>query len=157
MENIVGDCLDSCWASLDTEAKSAVVDQLRICFTQLRQIPSPGYFGLVGRRPYITHIFWVNNDAERRMVTGPFDSEEQMLKAFIRKYEYNLPKHRKHEYYIRSFPCVLRDHAPVFTHGGLQRKNVMVKKDEIVVIIDWESAGWFPRFWEYAMAMFACR
>jgi hypothetical protein len=38
----------SCWASLDTQAKSTVVDQLRICFTQLRQIPSPGYYGLVG-------------------------------------------------------------------------------------------------------------
>ena len=41
----------SCWASLDTQAKSTVVDQLQICFTQLRQIPSHGYYGLVGRRP----------------------------------------------------------------------------------------------------------
>ncbi|PMD13787.1 hypothetical protein NA56DRAFT_682846 [Hyaloscypha hepaticicola] len=141
MENIDGECLDSCWASLDTQAKTAIVDQLRACFTQLRQLPSPGYYGLVGRRPYDNHIFWAKNDEERRMISGPFDSEEQMLEALMQKYVYNLPKYRKHECYSRILPLVLQNHAPVFTHGDLQRKSVIVKKDGTVVMIDWESAG----------------
>lgn len=75
------------------------------------------------------------------MISGPFDSEEQMLEALMQKYVYNLPKYRKHEYYSRILPLVLQNHAPVFTHGDLQRKNVIVKKDGTVVMIDWESAG----------------
>jgi thiamine kinase-like enzyme len=91
------------------------------------------------------------------MISGPFDSEEQMLEAMVQKYMHNLPKYRKHEYYSRMLPLVLRDHAPVFTHGYLQRKNILVRKDGTVVMIDWEAAGWFPSFWEYAMALFSCR
>ena len=90
---------------------------------------------------------------ERRMISGPFDSEEQMLEGLVQKYVHNIPTHRKSEYYSRMLPWVLRGHAPVFTHGDLQRKNIIVKTDGTVVIIDWESAGWFPGFWEYAMAL----
>lgn len=25
-----------------------------------------------------------------------------------------------------------------------------------VVIIDWKTAGWYPSYWEYARAIFAC-
>jgi len=55
----------------------------------------------------------------------------------------------------RALSAVLRDHEPVFTHGDLQRKNFMVTDPELV-IVDWETAGWYPSYWEYVMAMSAC-
>jgi thiamine kinase-like enzyme len=45
----------------------------------------------------------------------------------------------------------------VFTHRDLQRKNVLIKKDGTVIMVDREAGGWFPSFWEYAMALFSCR
>jgi thiamine kinase-like enzyme len=48
------------------------------------------------------------------------------------------------------------DHPPTFTHGDLQRKNIIVGKDGRITIIDWEFAGWYPSYWEYARAIFAC-
>lgn len=29
----------------------------------------------------------------------------------------------------------------------------MIRDGRIVAIIDWESAGWYPEFWEYVFAM----
>jgi thiamine kinase-like enzyme len=42
--------------------------------------------------------------------------------------------------------------APVFTHGDLSSLNVLASGDEIVGIIDWETAGWYPSYWEYTTA-----
>jgi aminoglycoside phosphotransferase len=41
---------------------------------------------------------------------------------------------------------------PTFTHGDLSSLNILVRGDEVVGIIDWETAGWYPRYWEYTTA-----
>jgi len=41
---------------------------------------------------------------------------------------------------------------PTFTHGDLSSFNILVRGDEIVSIIDWETAGWYPSYWEYTTA-----
>jgi hypothetical protein len=38
---------------------------------------------------------------------------------------------------------------PVFTHGDLSSLNILVQGDEVVGIIDWETSGWYPPYWEY--------
>lgn len=40
----------------------------------------------------------------------------------------------------------------VFTHGDLSRLNILARGDDIVGIIDWETAGWYPSYWEYTTA-----
>ncbi|KAE9380835.1 phosphotransferase enzyme family protein [Stipitochalara longipes BDJ] len=159
IENIPGDTLESRWVSLDEEAKSAIAGQLRTFFTQLRQIPSPGYFGCLKKRPFEDYVFWTGDDPDWQVVVsaGPFDSEEQFLEAVVQKYRHENPEFQKSEYYSRILPLVLRNHAPVFSHGDFQRKNIVVRNDGTLVMIDWEAAGWYPSFWEYAMTLFACR
>lgn len=41
---------------------------------------------------------------------------------------------------------------PVFTHGDLSSLNILCRRDEIVGIIDWETAGWLSPYWEYVTA-----
>ncbi|KAJ5719781.1 kinase-like protein [Penicillium malachiteum] len=38
------------------------------------------------------------------------------------------------------------------THGDLSSLNILVRGDYIVGIIDWETAGWYPSYWEYTSA-----
>ncbi|KAH0370272.1 kinase-like protein, partial [Aureobasidium melanogenum] len=38
---------------------------------------------------------------------------------------------------------------PTFTHGDLSSLNILVRGDDVVGIIDWETAGWYPPYWEY--------
>lgn len=42
--------------------------------------------------------------------------------------------------------------APTFTHGDLSSLNILVRGDDVVGIIDWETAGWYPPYWEYTTA-----
>lgn len=37
----------------------------------------------------------------------------------------------------------------VFTHGDLSSLNILASGDEIVGIVDWETAGRYPSYWEY--------
>lgn len=157
MENIAGETLEARWSTLDTQAKADVAGKLRGYVTQLRRIPSPGYFGLLGKRPFDNSVFWAGDDATRQMISGPFDTEQQMLDAMAEKYLLNNPGHRKAEFYRRVLPLTLHDHPSVFTHGDVQRKNILLRNDGTLVVLDWEAAGWYPSFWEYAMAMFSCR
>ncbi|TVY46266.1 hypothetical protein LOCC1_G004151 [Lachnellula occidentalis] len=39
-----------------------------------------------------------------------------------------------------------------FTHGDLNPFNIMIRGNQVVSIIDWESAGWYPFYWEYTSA-----
>lgn len=42
--------------------------------------------------------------------------------------------------------------SPTFTHGDLSSFNILVRGDEVVGIVDWETAGWYPSYWEYTTA-----
>lgn len=47
-----------------------------------------------------------------------------------------------------------RSSVSVFTHGDLTPRNVMVDNaGRIAGILDWENAGWYPDYWEYANIM----
>ena len=44
---------------------------------------------------------------------------------------------------------------PVLTHGRLAAQAVLVRGGEVVALLDWESAGWMPPYWEYTSAWHA--
>ncbi|KAM3518148.1 hypothetical protein NHJ13051_008411 [Beauveria bassiana] len=44
-------------------------------------------------------------------------------------------------------------HRIVFTNSDIAPRNMMVRGDRIVAIIDWEGAGWYPKYWEYVKLM----
>lgn len=46
-------------------------------------------------------------------------------------------------------------HPVVLTHGDLSSLNILAQGDEVVGIIDWETAGWLPYYWEYVSAWHA--
>ncbi|EQL30608.1 hypothetical protein RJZ56_006950 [Blastomyces dermatitidis] len=38
------------------------------------------------------------------------------------------------------------------THGDLNSPNILVDGDKIVGIVDWDTCGWYPEYWEYTTA-----
>ncbi|KEQ64381.1 kinase-like protein [Aureobasidium melanogenum CBS 110374] len=55
--------------------------------------------------------------------------------------------------YLRLFELHSHDwSSPTFTHGDLSSLNILVRGDDVVGIIDWETAGWYPPYWEYTTA-----
>lgn len=115
-------------------------------------------------------IFWTGNDVTDGL-DGPFDTEHELNEAMRRKAIYNnSTAAEKADFYGRAFPIVLQGHAPTFTHGDFQRKNIIIRNRALtdvqdcnredgtfdIAIIDWEHAGWYPTHWESAIAIFAC-
>ncbi|KAK3176894.1 hypothetical protein OEA41_008220 [Lepraria neglecta] len=142
------------------------------CFYEdLRQLPSPGYFGSLGERPLLDKIFWTCKEA--LSINRPFESEDTLNEAIALKYIYDGRQPYKADFYRQSLPHVFRGHQPTFTHADCQRKNIIISKlsprdDDLnadylledkykVTIIDWEKAGWYPSYWEYSLALYALR
>ena len=150
MEHVLGECLNSCWKGLNHPVELGVAKQLWGYFNQLRRIPSPGFFGLLARRPFSDSVSnsWASGGDDSNL-SGPFNTIQPMLRALARKCR----SASKRGYYDRVLPRVMPNHGSVFTHGDFQRENVLVKPDGTLVLIGWEAAGWYPEFWEYAWAL----
>lgn len=41
------------------------------------------------------------------------------------------------------------------THGDLSFRNIIVQGEMLTGIVDWETAGWYPDYWEYASAFYS--
>lgn len=162
MERIKGLSLDLEWPQMSSTSKDAVAFQLRNIFEEMRKLASPGRYCSVGCQGLPDGLFWTDNPLNP--FAGPFGTEAELNKALILKYtESGLSKH-KADYYTRTFTSVFQSHEPTFSHADFQRKNILIRKRETqldsahseLVIIDWEFAGWYPSYWEYARAIFAC-
>ena len=158
MEMISGNTLEFIWATLDQMQKQAIALELRAIFEELRKLRSPGGYCSLDGKPLRDHLFYIANSEGSLELMGPFKTETELNDALVKKYLSSgyLPV-GKASFYRRSFPSVLDGHPPVFTHGDLQRKNIIVGKDDgRITIIDWEFAGWYPSYWEYSRAILGC-
>lgn len=160
MERIAGKSLKSEWPLLSDVQKGAIIVKLAGYVKELRSLPSPGAYCSIGNRPLLDYLFWNADTPEK--INGPFDTEEELNKSMLKKYMFNNGSRNKAEFYKERFPSILRDHPPRFTHGDFQRKNITLRSvgdaesDVDLVLLDWEFAGWYPSYWEYSRAVYAC-
>jgi Ser/Thr protein kinase RdoA (MazF antagonist) len=40
-------------------------------------------------------------------------------------------------------------HKIVLTHGDFRGGNILVAGDQVVGLLDWETCGWYPEYWEF--------
>ncbi|KJZ80126.1 hypothetical protein HIM_00840 [Hirsutella minnesotensis 3608] len=155
MERIQGQTLADAWRTLSGSQLDSIFLQLRDLLQELRQLappPGTGVESCVGgslrdsRNPRSAPRFgpfksihdfhvWLrdgfNSDREKpdRLDDGDWDGIKKMAA-------------------LQDSPW----QPPVFTHGDLNPFNIMVRGDRVTGIIDWESAGWYPSYWEYTAA-----
>ena len=116
--------------------------QIRAFVDQLRAIPAPGpEICTFGGGSY-------NNLRLGWNPTGPFAD----LDAFNAHLLSLVPPR------VRENPTVaaamVKRHRIVFSHNDLLPRNILVDpKGQLVGILDWEMAGWFPEYWEYTAAL----
>jgi hypothetical protein len=94
-----------------------------------------------------------------KVLWGPFATTRNFHQALVEGVSLDMsldnlrPEHRElrdlFPYYRRSGDEL------VLTHGDLSPFNILVHEDEVVAIVDWETAGWFPPYWEYTCAKHA--
>jgi len=156
MERMPGEPLGILWPSLSVAEKSQICAKTKAILTTIRQIPAVGFYGSVNGGPIPHHLLW--NVERDSTIHGPFESEQELNMGFVNKLRGIWATNNKHSYkadfYERQLGQVLKGHPPVFTHTDIQKKNIIVKRitadDFKISLVDWECAGWYPSYWEYA-------
>ncbi|OSD02659.1 kinase-like protein [Trametes coccinea BRFM310] len=78
----------------------------------------------------------------------PFASDAEFHRYFLKRLESkysDTSTYRDLEELFRTSPA---EPAPVLSHGDFADRNILVKDDRVVAIIDWETFGWYPEFWD---------
>lgn len=143
MDYIPGESLDKVWRDLSTSQKQHIAEQLGAIVRAMRAIPPPeGYIGACTGNEIL--------DARRL--------DDHVSPACTTEAGFN-------EYLVNSLlaftPVPLRaaierrlelcgEHRVVLSHCDLAPRNIMVRDGQVVALIDWEAAGWYPEWWDYA-------
>ncbi|KAI1251345.1 hypothetical protein MGN70_005913 [Eutypa lata] len=148
MERVAGEMVGYGWVGRAEESKRKILTQLKSLIQQLRDVRPPqgvGVENVVGGPIYDGRLpktpFW-----------GPFNTQEDFHKELRNGVDLDADLSAVPDlielfaFHKQQFP------PPVLTHGDLSSLNIMVRGDNIVSIIDWETAGWLPFYWEYVCA-----
>lgn len=147
MERIHGQKLTTAWHTLSQASREKVFCQLREITQEMRRLPPPN--------TRISNIeggsLWDCRLSSNLRRCGPFED----IPAFHRFLRNDLsdapPGYPEIEEMIQLHN---REWGPpIFTHGDLSSLNILVRGDTIVGIVDWETAGWWPPYWEYTTAL----
>jgi hypothetical protein len=127
MSQMPGTQLASVWDDLSEDEKHHISIQLRAVWNHMRSIPSPTIFsGMSGGS--LRHRFFLTLEPDPK-ITGPFKIEEDLNQTLVLRLQINWEGHRIRpktpEYFARNLPKALIGHTSVFTHGDLQRKNIL--------------------------------
>lgn len=142
MKLICGEMIGKAWPSLSDGTKLSLALEMRSYLNELRSFQAP-YIGSYGRAPY-PDLAQFGPPFDK-----PFTSVSQMKEAFLEGYE----KERGPSFCTLLRKILRDDYRIVFTHSDLNIRNILVRDGHIVAILDWETAGFFPEYWEFAEAM----
>ena len=135
----------------------------------MSSLASPSYFGGENRTHMPHHLFY--RPGYDPKISGPVEAERDLVLGLIAKSQFTAKDNGRYSFLVDFFEnqllldLVKTDRGSTFTHSDLQTKNILVRevkfqegpreKDYDVVVVDWKSAGWYPRYWEYVAAFFA--
>lgn len=145
MERVQGHMMGLDWHARPQALRDNLLAQLKRHVQDLRSIPRDG--------PMVKDVNGgpvLDGRIGRTMTHGPFDSVHDFHDHLRHGLKYD-PKFGERVGQLYDLHDQ-HEELPVFTHGDLSSLNVIVKDDQVVGIVDWETAGWLPLYWEYTTA-----
>lgn len=80
---------------------------------------------------------------------GPFDTEREFNDWILDDLMPGLPAPLEY----RAKRALVDGHEIVFTHADFSARNILVDENcRVIAVLDWESSGWYPEWWEYFTA-----
>ena len=146
MSRIRGVPLSNLFDELSEEKQRKILRQLRNCISELRALrsPEPGYVAAVDLTP-------LHDERVHDGPFGPFDSIPEFHKALRQGIEKS--GHVELDNMIEMEKN--RDYSLRMTHGDLSFRNIIVQGEKLAGIVDWETAGWYPDYWEYSSTFYS--
>lgn len=144
MDFVEGASLESVWPTMSESEKKSIARKLGRFISLMRSDRQA--------ETYIGSINGPVHDCRRfgDCTGGPF-TDETAFNDFILNLFAACPNPIRD-----SLAAKMRtDHGIRFTHGDLTPRNIIVKDGEIMGVVDWEYAGWYPEYFEY-VKFFEC-
>ena len=149
MERIDGEILGQGWIQRSKESKEHLLKQLKDIVEEMRSIPSPAAVGVSSTFGGTLYDCRLPGTPGTRRRFGPFSNVSDFHRYLRRGTEArpgNFPE-------VNDLIAAHEDKWPLcFTHADLSSLNILVRGDDVVGIIDWETSGWYPSYWEYTTA-----
>ncbi|PYH41508.1 kinase-like protein [Aspergillus saccharolyticus JOP 1030-1] len=150
MTIVSGVSLDRRWDMLDDHSKESVCRQTWTLIAEIRAIPQPpelkglvrcGIDGSVPHDPFFEDL----QDPPRAL-----KSDADLRARIVERYVY----FGGYQYERDLLDSLPRSERTVFTHADIAPRNIMVDDgNHVTGILDWEYAGWYPEYWEYAQIL----
>ncbi|KAI0471034.1 kinase-like protein [Xylariaceae sp. FL0804] len=154
-----GKMLPEFWESATEGEKETVIEKLQGYVNEMRSIKGDYVGGFNRSHSMMGEFQWDSIDHNHKY--GPWLDEhgfnEGIMEALSRKSPWPAPTDPESAgynktYALRQLVHSLRGHEIVFTHGDLHAGNILIQDDLTVVILDWETAGFYPAYWEWYKA-----
>lgn len=147
MSRVPGVPLSRIFHSLTTEQQRNILHQLQNYINELRTLPppKPQFVGAVDFGP-------LHDERVHDGPFGPFETVAEFHKALRGDLEEN-SGHAELDRMIEEVNS--RDYSCRLTHGDLAFRNIITRDGQITGIVDWETAGWYPDYWEYASIFYS--
>ncbi|KAL4911752.1 kinase-like protein [Aspergillus aurantiobrunneus] len=146
MERIKGDMIGVGWVNRSEESKTKLLTQLKKMIQEMRELPPPEGLGIASVGGGSLFDCRLPGPSLR---FGPFPNVQRFHRYLRDDMEFNPGLDSEIQNLIQQHD---RAWPIVFTHGDLSSLNILVRGDDVVGIIDWETAGWYPSYWEYTTA-----
>lgn len=150
MTIISGIPLEQKWDTLDDKAKESICHQTWDLILRVRNIAIPSEFaglyqcaadGSPSRDPMFKDL---------QEPARPLSSDPDVRARIFENYLH----HGGARFQNELLDMLPHSERSVFTHADIAPRNIMVdEQNSISGILDWEYAGWYPEYWEYAQIM----
>lgn len=151
MTRLPGVSLENSNDLLQIDDEEPWLEELKMCVCAMRLWRSPGQ-EIIGS-PIGTSL---RSSRVPGHVMGPFMDQEDLYEHLISPASAHAFKSTA-EYestLARADQLRQRHYRIMFTHGDFKAHNVLVGDDgHLSGFLDWESAGWYPEYWEFMTAM----
>ena len=158
MEKIKGHKLAIGWCGRSEESKACILAQLWQMVDEMRKIKSPygsAVANVDGGSLYDMRLpgLGLTYPEVTPLRFGPFE-DIPAFHRWLRRPAFVADERNKREVneLIHMHENTDWDLPPVFTHGDLSSLNILVRGEKVVGIVDWETAGWYPYYWEFTTA-----
>ncbi|KAF4461457.1 kinase-like domain [Fusarium albosuccineum] len=130
MDNIPGMTLETAWSTLSHTQRESIADQVVSLIQQLRKLRSSHIDAAFLRRQPLRAGLRDAMDLNMERI-NPYLSNEHIAA------------------YVRERSEAMRGQSNVFTHGDLDWSNIIITNEGACGIIDLETGGFFPPYWEW--------
>lgn len=142
METSDGEQLSEAWVKMAIGTKIQLADQVAAYLCQLRKLTS-AYMGRVNEQPLLDCFLF--DGVYPPVSHGPFSNDVDLWGEMASLLSSSIPKEA-----LSLLGESMPDCSPyTFSHGNLSLENIIVNGGNVVGIIDWEWAGFYPVWWEH--------